>query len=453
MKIKTFLLLLSTLLHGHIQINAQSYPASNGQWTLDSSRSDEFDNGFDTQKWGQGLWFKCQNEVFFRDENVTVLNGRAKIKLEKEDVFDAPDSTCYYNESHDYIYSGGNFISKFTVGSYSFIEIKAKTLHFESNMVSAIWMSDTLRVETNPNVEIDIMETLKTIEDSSNFSTGIHEWLRDPNYEVNTGGHQEYAYENLNEIFHHWGVERNGDSIRFYFDGQEYLKRHIIHDPVFETFPLEYRPDITKQKRRIIISLGGRGGDHSIDNFPQEFEIEYIRVYTKRRDCPVNLTLSQAITKSDDYQASNEITASSTVHPYASVNLRANTIYLKPGFSISGNTIGKFNASVAPCQPQQTAENLGSQKTFIEKSSIPKSVLQPIITPNPTETNLLVQNAENIANWSLVNLYGEVVIKAKTINQGQTKFVIETERLTSGIYFFTATMDSGFPFRSIVIKK
>lgn len=431
---------------------AQTYPATNGEWTLDPSRSDDFSNGFNTQKWEKGLWFNCKHETRFKNENVFVEDGKLKIRAKKEIYVDHP---CGYYEV--FPYTTGSLHSKFHLGNNTFVEVRAKTLNANSDMTSAIWFNKQGFYERNPNLEIDLMETLEAIEHPNMFSSTIHLWILDENgnlipsinplHDHPLDWEALYTDDVLSNDYHYWGLERNGRFVRFYFDGELYWEINIDDD---SEFPIEYRSYIVQEELPLNISLEGHDGDHSIDNFPQDFEIDYVRVYTKNRNCPSNLSLNQIIV-GDDYQANQLIQASGSINPNMIVNFKANQIVLKPGFRATGNSTGKFRAFVEPCRSKVISEDIKmkDEETIITEDYI---TLSPVLSPNPTSNILIVVNIKNIKEWTISDVYNKVVKVGKN-NNNSDKIEINVEQLSSGVYYFNAIMKDGKLFQKTIMKK
>lgn len=427
-----------------IKLNAQSYPATNGEWTLNSNKSDEFNNGFDSQKWEKGIWFSCKKEVAFKNENVYVTNDKLIITAKEEKNL----GQC---NGHEIKYTAGSLKSKFTIGDNSFIEVRAKTLNHLSDMTSAIWLSDKPIKENIPNVEIDLIETLFAKTHPNQVGSAIHMWL--PDEYVGFASPHPYSFqhdnpENLDENFHTYGLERDGNTLRFYINGTLYHSKNIWDDTHFDNidFPYGYRPSLTQQQRPIIISLEGHDGDHSINNFPQNFEIDYVRVYTKNAPCPIDKVISTSVNSNAYHQASNLITASSNISSNLTVTLRANQVILKPGFKVSGNSTGIFRAYLDPCQSNTTKSD--SQTLFNKEEN--ENI--PILFPNPVETLLTINNIENLKEWSIVDINGKIVNTGKT-NLKQNKITINTSKLIPGIYYFNGLMKEGKLIQKAIIKK
>jgi hypothetical protein len=115
-------------------------------WSQDLSKSDEFDS-LDTNKWDTSFWYSTSGVFAFNQDNASVSGGNVNIAAKKEN----------YNGKS---YTAGLMKSKFQVGGDSYTEIRAKMINKNANVTAALWLSDEPAQWSNPNIEIDIQETL-----------------------------------------------------------------------------------------------------------------------------------------------------------------------------------------------------------------------------------------------------------------------------------------------------
>ncbi len=245
---------------------AGSTPA--GTWKLLVAASDEFDGStLDAAKWKKGLWYDTSGVLAFKPENAAVSGGNLVLSARKE---------AFNEKSH----TGGAVESLFDVpGAISYVEIRAKALHRDANVLSAIWLqSSPLTVANNPNPEIDIQETFNyhglastlhtwVIDPANPFPTAPEEYIhtQTPLHEFNTG-------VDVSADYHVYGLERSNGKLRFYFDGK--LAWEIApSDPSFVNMP-----------RHVVLSLEGHLGDPVDRYLPQSFLVDYVRTYIPAAD-------------------------------------------------------------------------------------------------------------------------------------------------------------------------
>ena len=137
-----------------------------GTWNLVVAASDEFDGStLDAAKWKKGLWYDTSGVLAFKQENIAVSGGNLVLTARKE----------AFNEKS---YTFGAVESLFDVpGANSYVEVRAKALHRNANVLSAIWLqSSPLTSTNNPNPEIDIQETFNY----HRMDSTLHTWAIDP---------------------------------------------------------------------------------------------------------------------------------------------------------------------------------------------------------------------------------------------------------------------------------
>ena len=241
---------------------------SAGNWRRIAAASDEFDGpALDTAKWKTGLWYETSGVLAFRPENIAVSGGNLSLTARREAFNGKP-------------YSIGAVESLFEVpGATSYVEVRAKALPREANVLSAIWLqSSPLTVANNPNPEIDIQETF----DYRGLASTLHTWAIRPEnpspttpdeyIHTQTPLHVFPAGVDVGEDFHVYGLERSNGKLRFYFDGK--LAWEVApSDPSFVNIP-----------RHVVLSLEGHLGD-PVDKFlPQSFLVDYVRTYGPAAD-------------------------------------------------------------------------------------------------------------------------------------------------------------------------
>ena len=170
--------------------------------------------------------------------------------------------------------------SRFDVpGVNSYVEIRAKALHRNANVLSAIWLqSSPLTTANNPNPEIDMQETFNY----DGMVSTLHTWAIDPASPAPTTP-EEYIHDqtppngfdtgvDVSADYHVYGLERSNGRLRFYFDGKL----------AWEVVPSE--SSFVNMPRHVVLSLEGHLGDPVDRYLPQSFLVDYVRTYVPATD-------------------------------------------------------------------------------------------------------------------------------------------------------------------------
>lgn len=233
---------------------AQAAPPEDGSWTLLPSSSDEFEGTcLDESKWTNGIWYDVSTDLAFHPDNVSVENGNLVLRAKKEP----------YNNKN---YTIGAVESKFEVpGTASYVEVRAKALDKNANVLSAIWMqSSPMNSGLNPNPEIDIMETF----DFSKMTSTLHTWYENPSMHFQMGTNRwNTGLNDISEDYHTYALERRNGVMKFYFDGQLTWERTSIEDSFVEL------------SRHMVLSLEGHLGAPNDAYLPGAFLVDYVRTY------------------------------------------------------------------------------------------------------------------------------------------------------------------------------
>ena len=194
--------------------------------------------------------------------------GKRKLGYTTEDSIKVNDGTLKV-----LIHKNGERYSSGMIGTqdkyeakYGYYEIKAKLPKIKGPQ-SAFWLMSSyygqfINDPKNSGMEIDIMEYVKTAPGQVHFST---HW----------DGYKQFHKKNIKSIdypsiedgqWHTYGLLWTPSKYEFYVDGN---LMHIKNNP------------ISQVKQFIILSaeIGLWGGDISHENLPDQFEIDYVRVY------------------------------------------------------------------------------------------------------------------------------------------------------------------------------
>lgn len=165
--------------------------------------------------------------------------------------------------------------------------------------------------------------------------------------------------------------------------------------------------------------------------------------------CLENLNITNPISSNQDFQVSNNITASSQINANVNVSFKANDIDLIPNFSVDAFQNSNFTATVDPCVSSLLIWENRVKNTAIGEQK--DSLNYPTLYPNPVSTYLRLNHFEQILEWKLVDINGN----AKYLNfyLDQNEIVINTSNLAPGIYYFNAILKNGSKFQKSILKK
>ncbi|MBN1246489.1 MAG: glycoside hydrolase family 16 protein [Anaerolineae bacterium] len=229
--------------------------------------SDEFDyRGLpDPERWGYEVGYIRNSEAQYyteaREENAYVRDGVLTITARNE---------AY----EDYDYTSASLHTKETATwTYGRVEVRGK-LPTGVGMWPAIWMLGANIDEVGWPMcgEIDIMENVGY--DPNTIHANVH--TQAYNHMMGTNKGASLSVLDPHEDFHIYAIDWFEDHIDFYVDGEPYFSFEN-EDQGAATWPFD-------QPFYLIINaaIGGSwGGQYGIDDdiFPQEYQIDYVRVY------------------------------------------------------------------------------------------------------------------------------------------------------------------------------
>lgn len=235
-------------------------------WSLIWSDEFDLDGTPATSKWnydigtGSGGWGNNELQYYTnRSDNVVQQNGNLIITAKKE-TYGSSDYTSARLKTQ------GKF--SFTYGK---VEVRAK-LPSGTGVWPAIWMlgDDITSIGWPACGEIDIMEYV------GYQPNVVHSAIHTTSSSGNTVNHHSMDLSSAEEEFHVYSIQWTSTQIRFYVD---------------ETLHYTYQPSgyndatwpFTKNQFLILnLAVGGNwGGSQGVDDsiFPQQFLIDYVRVY------------------------------------------------------------------------------------------------------------------------------------------------------------------------------
>jgi beta-glucanase (GH16 family) len=214
--------------------------------------SDEFDNGFNTGKWNEAIWYEQSHPI----KNFKVENGLLKI-------WPAPDALGeFHNRTID-------TDSKFSQ-TYGFFEMEAK-LPYGRGPWPAFWLFNHIGTK---RPEIDIMEGYPGGGPASYWSTADYHsnaygttvwrdattqtgWVMIPSGPID-----------LSTSFNKYGVRWDPSKITFYFNGRQvYSVNARMRDPMYIILSLWFG------------SASGPAGSYTPSGESNSFEISYVRAW------------------------------------------------------------------------------------------------------------------------------------------------------------------------------
>jgi beta-glucanase (GH16 family) len=218
------------------------------------------------KKWGYETGFvrNSEKQYYTKDrlQNAEVKGGSLIITSIKEDYQGAAYTSASINTLDKQSFEGDIRV-----------EIKAK-LPKGKGIWPALWMmgTNTNQVGWPKGVEFDIMEFVGHTEDT--VHANIHWWdsaSTAPNKKSSKGGTVNLT--DLHTNYHIYGLERRGDAITIFVDNQIYLSIKAPETAFANSFtgPLYLL---------INTAVGGEWGGPIDDTiFPQEYYVDYVRVY------------------------------------------------------------------------------------------------------------------------------------------------------------------------------
>lgn len=249
--------------------------------------NEEFDRDGkpDSSNWSHEYGLVRNNELqWYQPDNALVKDGLLVIEARRERVkneFHDPDSKDWRKNTAWAAYTSSSIHTR---GKHSFqygiFEIRAE-IDPSLGMWSAIW---TLGVTKGwpANGEIDIMEYYQVVGEATILANAAwaHERLRaawdEAKIPFSTFLKKDPDWA---DKFHIWKMEWDEDFIRLYLDDELLNEVDLSHT----LNPDGYNPFRQPHYLLLNLAIGSNGGDPSRTSFPRTYEVDYVRVFQKKR--------------------------------------------------------------------------------------------------------------------------------------------------------------------------
>jgi beta-glucanase (GH16 family) len=336
-----------------------------------------FETNGNAWRWGNG---EDQYHTENRLENARVKDGNLFITALKEDY--APG--FHYTSARIRSKDKGDF-------RYGRFEMRAK-LPSGKSIWPAFWMMPTESYygAWPASGEIDIMEYFGFIPNTAHFT--IHTKMY--NHRRNTQKSGRINDKTLHSDYHIYAVEWFPDRLDFYFDQQK----------VFTFAKESDNPDVWPYNRKFYVILNNAvGGDWyrsvtgGIDNsiFPEEYIIDYVRVYQWNDGLPHSLSVKAG--------NGGKVTISPSKDEYAPGEKVSITAVPDPGYKFDSWS-GDLEGEVAT-QSLYLLNDMAAEACFVPEAEILKN--------GGFERNL--------AHWSLWADTSEAIVANPTVENGALK--------------------------------
>jgi beta-glucanase (GH16 family) len=251
-----------------------SDPSNKGNWTLDASMSDEFEETYlDPSKWGTNIvGWPGRPPALFVDHNVTVNSGTLQITMQKEAI-DRKYANLGY---HDYTTGAVQSIKSVL---YGYFEVRARAM--KSAGSSGLWF---LGKDQNNWNEIDVAEMGgKPPAHPRKVFMSVHVFEKDGIKVTQNNTAAALVETDLVDGFHVYGLDWSPTFVDFYIDGRLHrrLKNTSWHTPATMIMDAETQVD-----------WWGMPLDSDL---PSVFTIDYVRSWTsaKQTTMPANASPSE----------------------------------------------------------------------------------------------------------------------------------------------------------------
>lgn len=377
---------------------------------------------------------------FSSGHNVNISNGKLKLIARKEQ---STFTGTYHNwqnygnqTTSSFQFTSGQIESKRKFG-YGYYEIRCK-IPKGQNYWPAFWLF------TTPWSEIDVFEFWNE-NNLNNLSKNVH-----LNIHSTWGGQQfmcQSEYNNgtdYSEEFHTFGLEYTPTKIIWYIDDYPVRTSYRYVDMITgqlldcniggKVVGAKYFPNGIYHN--ILANLAIQNGNNAIVNGTPnygEFEIDWIRYYTKGTCTPINITSLNLHSENFNYVSGSQVTVNGNINiTNNQFDIIANeSIQIKPGFKASaGSTVlMKIDASACGINSRKESNNWINDDEQ-EQKILNLRINDTEIYPNPFNENLVINNL-NPYDINIFTLTGEICFQDKNVSG---LYTIDTSKYPKGIY-------------------
>lgn len=251
-------------------------PERDDSWKL--VWSDEFDGGDqpDPKVWEYERGFERNRELqWYQADNVSSRDGHLVFEARREKLPNPGfrEGSRSWRQSRKFAhYTSGSLITR-PEHSWKFgrWEIRAR-FPAKAGLWPAIW---TTGHGPWPRAgEIDIMEFYreKILANTVHAGRGGEQVWNSSHTPI-----EEFDLETWDDEFHEWVMLWDEKRIAFYLDGR--LLNAVDISEIPKTAPRGKHPFHEPHRLRLNLAIGGQGGDPSKTEFPQKYEVDYVRIY------------------------------------------------------------------------------------------------------------------------------------------------------------------------------
>lgn len=248
-------------------------------WKLVWAEEFDKDGPPDPERWQHERGFERNHELqWYQPQNSFCKDGVLVIEARRERMpnpWFKKGSSSWKTQREHADYTSGSIISRreieFQYGRY---EIRAR-IPVAAGMWPAIWT--TGRDGHWPaGGEIDIMEYYRGMI-LANFVQADKQGRPDWNASEHAIG--KFGGPGWSKEFHVWAMEWSEDRIDLFLDG-ELLNSHDLTNSFNGNQP-GVNPFRAPHRFRLNLAVGGQGGDPAAAEFPQRYEVDYVRYFRK----------------------------------------------------------------------------------------------------------------------------------------------------------------------------